>query len=80
LRLFSFGGYGLALAALALMVFGVIKCAPYDAIFAYLPLSTSKSTCHISPQKSQPDNVPKLMHLRCGNVIIFVPITALNKV
>jgi len=28
LRLFSFGGYGLALAALALMVFGAIKCPP----------------------------------------------------
>jgi len=27
-RLFSFGGYGLALAALALMVFGVIECPP----------------------------------------------------
>jgi len=26
LRLFSFGGYGLALAALALVVFGAIKC------------------------------------------------------
>jgi len=28
LRLFSFGGYGLALAALALVVFGVIECPP----------------------------------------------------
>jgi len=28
LRLFSFGGYGLALAALALMVFGAIECPP----------------------------------------------------
>jgi len=26
LRLFSFGGYGLALAALALVVFGAIEC------------------------------------------------------
>jgi len=26
LRLFSFGGYGLALAALALLVFGAIEC------------------------------------------------------
>jgi len=28
LRLFSFGGYGLALAALALVVFGAIECLP----------------------------------------------------
>jgi len=29
LRLFSFGGYGLALAALALVVFGAIECPPH---------------------------------------------------
>jgi len=29
LRLFSFGGYGLALAALALVVFGAIECPQY---------------------------------------------------
>jgi len=28
LRLFSFGGYGLALAALARKVFGAIECPP----------------------------------------------------
>jgi len=28
LRLFSFGAYGLALAALALVVFGAIECPP----------------------------------------------------
>jgi len=28
LLLFSFGGYGLALAALALVVFGAIECSP----------------------------------------------------
>jgi len=28
MRLFSFGGYGLALAALALVVFGAIECPP----------------------------------------------------
>jgi len=28
LRIFSFGGYGLALAALALVVFGAIGCPP----------------------------------------------------
>jgi len=28
LRLFSFGGYGLVLAALALVVFGAIECLP----------------------------------------------------
>jgi len=31
LRLFSFDGYGLALAALALMVFGAIECPPFLA-------------------------------------------------
>jgi len=29
LRLFSFGGYGLALAALALVVFGATECPPF---------------------------------------------------
>jgi len=29
LRLFSFGGYGLALVALALVVFGAIECPPH---------------------------------------------------
>jgi len=29
LRLSSFGGYGLALAALALVVFGAIECPPF---------------------------------------------------
>ena len=28
MRLFSFGGYGLALSALALVVFGAIECPP----------------------------------------------------
>jgi len=28
LRLFSFGGYGLALAALALVIIGAIECPP----------------------------------------------------
>jgi len=38
LRLFSFGGYGLALAALALVVFGAIECPPhflYSSILAF---------------------------------------------
>jgi len=30
LRLFSFGGYRLALAALALVVFGAIECPPAE--------------------------------------------------
>jgi len=33
LRLFSFGGYGLALAALALVVFGAIECPPTDTTY-----------------------------------------------
>jgi len=32
LRLFSFGGYGLALAALAPVVFGAIECPPVAAL------------------------------------------------
>jgi len=32
LRLFSFGGYGLALAVLALVVFGAIECPPINII------------------------------------------------
>jgi len=32
LRLFSFGGYGLPLAALALVVFGAIECPPSQII------------------------------------------------
>jgi len=32
LRLFSFGGYGLALAALALEEFGAIECPPPIAL------------------------------------------------
>jgi len=31
-----FGGYGLALAALALMVFGAIECSPTYAIYVSL--------------------------------------------
>jgi len=36
LGLFSFGGYGLALAALALVVFGAIECPPDSHINAPL--------------------------------------------
>jgi len=32
MRLFSFGSYGLALAALALVVFGAIECPPQITI------------------------------------------------
>ena len=35
MRLFSFGGYGLALAALALVVFGAIECPPWKSGNAY---------------------------------------------
>jgi len=35
LRLFSFGGYGLALAALALVIFGAIECPPSILTTAY---------------------------------------------
>jgi len=36
LRLFSFGGYGLALAALALVVFGAIECPPLKTKYTQL--------------------------------------------
>jgi len=35
LRLFSFGGNGLALAALALVVFGAIECPPLISNFFF---------------------------------------------
>jgi len=38
LRLFSFGGYGLALAALALVVFSAIECPPFDSLFYKMQL------------------------------------------
>jgi len=41
LRLFSFGGYGLALAALALVVFGAIECPPSFSTAYRLFLSKS---------------------------------------
>jgi len=44
LRLFSVGGYGLALAALALMVFGAIECPPCEpVVFANLRNLSKKS-------------------------------------
>jgi len=39
LRLFSFGGYGLALAALARVVFGAIECPPSVFTVPHEPLS-----------------------------------------
>jgi len=47
LRLFSFGGYGLALAALALVVFGAIECPPNNKkkkiiTFTYSDVETSR--------------------------------------
>jgi len=41
LRLFSFGGYGLALAALALVVFGAMECPPEETIGIFMEDSTS---------------------------------------
>jgi len=38
LRLFSFGGYGLALAALALVVFGASECPPYEQPYQWRAL------------------------------------------
>ena len=54
LRLFSFGGYGLALAALALVVFGAIECPPH-----FLPLAFEL------PAPSQAIAQPGTKHLTC---------------
>jgi len=40
LRLFSFGGYGLALAALALVIFGAIECPPFNTTVLHQNLIT----------------------------------------
>jgi len=56
LRLFSFGGYGLALAALALEVFGAIECPPrkttqLSASVKLIPLhanQSSKARCNFN--------------------------------
>jgi len=48
LRLFSFGGYGLALAALALMVFGAIECPPQETTLGCLAFALL-STIAFSP-------------------------------
>jgi len=48
LRLFSFGGYGLALAALALMVFGAIECPPLK-LTAFLVNIRENVFSHLRP-------------------------------
>jgi len=55
LRLFSFGGYGLALAALALVVFGAIECPPFFLTFPHLlffDLEFSQRRFHIRHSSS----------------------------
>jgi len=42
LRRFSFGGYGLALAALALVVFGAIECPQLKSYYQRLDVKTKK--------------------------------------
>jgi len=59
LRLFSLGGYGLALAALALVVFGAIECPPKNDIKRktntkkYLIKSFLKCRDTLASEKSQ---------------------------
>jgi len=52
LRLFSFGGYGLALAALSLVVFGAIECPPknYSFLFRWSSLDGVTLSPHLSRQ------------------------------
>jgi len=45
LRLFSFGGYGLALAALALVVFGAIECPPEKMGVTKIFATDGNSSC-----------------------------------
>jgi len=50
LRLCSFGGYGLALAALALMVFGAIECSPPGASNDFHTWSHKKNNDVLTPK------------------------------
>jgi len=48
LRLFSFGGYGLALAALALVVFGAIERPPAKARRGKKKFETKAGPCKVA--------------------------------
>jgi len=53
LRLFSFGGYGLALAALALaalalVAFGAIECPTCDTITLFFPIQSTTLSVEIT--------------------------------
>jgi len=61
LRLFSFGGYGLALAALALMVFGAIECLPK---YLESPKDSSKKQLKIFFKKVRFFRTPMLIQGR----------------
>jgi len=51
LRLSSFGGYGLALAALALVVFGACDSYPFNTIFKLIEYFGGKAEFSISCKK-----------------------------
>jgi len=58
LRLFSFGGYELALAALALVVFGAIECPPSHTCFGY------------EDKKGEENNILKIQDVHADTPII----------
>jgi len=62
LRLFSFGGYGLALAALALVVFGAIEC-PSDKIYWLQKKNLSHITFHEGAFSIQISRTKNVIHL-----------------
>jgi len=68
LRLFSFGGYGLALAALALVVFGAIECPlpPQQPIF-----TSTKSLMTSYLKKKYAIHIVKLKFYPVGKYLLF---------
>ena len=52
MRLFSFGGYGSALAALALMVFGAYDSYPFKSMLRQQPPHGKVATCGRGPRES----------------------------
>jgi len=54
LQLFSFGDYGLALAALALMVFGAIECPPFFLQGAYSSVFRALSSSCLAFRFAEP--------------------------
>jgi len=69
LRLFSFRGYGLALAALALVVFGAIECPPFSHCRAFKTRLHKVQEKNLGPSDIVPD--AKRIFSRYKNKTIF---------